>query len=469
MSLETTPGKTISDFCGCSYTDAAVNHCAHFVCHFLKFDFGMNCFKLTRRGREGANVRVHEVFAQCPQVGLLDDWRGNGQVLAFVTEKRNVSLPNKSMRNVPKKHIGIYDGSHIYHYGNTRDKVVKQTVEEFKRAFQRTYGGDLGFYFGTLPTSTNGTVSPTPVTGPPAPPSATDVTYEIRGKDVFARIGGGEEFFVARRVPFGQRIGLMQRADQLTGPMYDPAPYATEFGPWAYMVYVIGVSESANRFNRINSYDRAAFTFGFFQMAAHTPKDNLVLFLRRATELPEFQTYFPELQMKDGRLHRIGGGTATDLEVEVFNPQHEERQLENLMRYLNPNERALDLAEIVHAAKLVDLCDKSQDFCKLQVRTAIQITTGKFRDRYQHWYDLGGISDTICVAIADIHHQGRGKKSQVRAALQSSNPVSALTKIGEDKWPERCASLRRSLAAFERDGKLGRHKYEPAHGVFVQV
>ena len=86
----------------------------------------------------------------------------------------------------------------------------------------------------------------------------------------------------------------------LTGPTYNPAEFADEYGPWAYLVYTIGASESANRFNRMNSYDRAAFTFGFFQLAAHTPKDNLVLFLRRATELTEFQSYFPELQIRDG-------------------------------------------------------------------------------------------------------------------------------------------------------------------------
>ena len=136
------------------------------------------------------------------------------------------------------------------------------------------------------------------------------------------------------------------------------------------------------------------------------------------------------------------------------------------MRYLNPTERELDEAEIMNAAKLVALCDESPEFCALQVRTAIQITTRKFRDRYQHWYDLTGAPDTVCVAIADIHHQGRGTKSQVRC-LRSRNPLSALMNIGKERYPERCRSLRSNIAALERDGKLGKQKYEPAHGVFV--
>lgn len=475
MSLESTVGQTIADLCGSGFTDPEINHCAHFVSHHLKLQFDMTCSKLTGRGRDGANVRVQEVFAKCPEVGWLENWSGGGQVLVFVTAKSNVSLTNKVIRNVPNKHIGIYDGSHVYHYGNTGDRVMKQTVDQFKRTFQRAYGGDLGFYYGTIPATTPFAVVPLPLTTdttaltPTASVTrATDVTYEVRDKDVYARIGGGEEFYVARRVPYGQRVGLAQTSI-LTGLTYNPAEFVSEFGPWAYMIYTIGVSESGNRYNRLNSYDRAAFTFGFFQLAAHTPKDNLVLFLRRATELAEFQAYFPELQMREGRLHHVVGSNVTDLEAEVFNPRQEEYELERLMRYLNPSESQLDGAEIVNAAKLVALCEQSADFRTLQVRTAIQITARKFRDRYQHWYNLLGASDTICTAIADIHHQARAKKSEVRAALASRNPLSALTKLGEARYPERCRSLRTTLAALGRDGKLGRHKYEPSHGVFVPV
>lgn len=295
---------------------------------------------------------------------------------------------------------------------------------------------------------------------------APEVTWEIRDKEVFARIDGGAEFYVARRTKYGSRVGLAQ-IGRLTGPVFDPAGFTAEFGPWANVVYAIGASESGNRFNRLNSYDRAAFTFGFFQLAAHTPKDNLVLFLRRATELPAFQRHFPELQLRDGRLHRIAAGITTDMEAETYNPRYKERQLEKLMRYLNPVETELDDVEIIHAARLVNLCETSPEFCALQVRTAIEITARKFRERYQQWYDLNGVSDSICVAIADIHHQGRAKKAQVRAALASTNPLVNLTKLGEDKYPERCQSLRTTITKLEHNGQLGTHKYDAAHGLFV--
>lgn len=461
MNLEATPGKTIADFCGSGFIDAGTNHCAHFVAHVLGLTQGMTCAALTGRGHPGASVRVHELFAACPEVGLLEAWPGGGPVLVFVTAKSNVDLASKVMRNVPKKHVGLYNGSHIFHYGNTSDQVAKQTVAAFKSTFRQSYGGDLGFYFGKIPGSVSDLV-------PAAGGAAPIVTWAIRDREVFARVEDGPEFYVARRTTYGSRVGLAQ-ISRLTGPVYDPTAYTAEFGPWAHLVYAIGASESANRFNRINSYDRADFTFGFFQLAAHTPQDNLVLLLRRATALPAFQRHFPELQMKDERLHRITEGSATDLEAEVYNARQDERQLAHLMRYLNPVETQLDDAEIIHAARLVDLCEHSPEFCALQVRTAIQITARKFRERYQQWYDLNGLSDSICVAIADIHHQGRAKKAQVRAALASTRPLASLTKLGEDRYPERCRSLRQMIAEMEERGELGRHKYEPAHGLFVPV
>lgn len=299
-------------------------------------------------------------------------------------------------------------------------------------------------------------------------PPAPTVTWRTRGKEIVARVNGGAEFYVARRTRYGSRVGLAQ-IGRLTGPVYEPTEHTAAFGPWAHVVYALGASESGNRFNRLNTYDRTAFTFGFVQFAAHTPQDNLVLFLRRATALPAFREHFPELQMEGGRLHRVVGGIATDLETEIFNARYKERQLEKLMRYLNPVETALDDAEIMHAARLVYLCETSPEFCALQVRTAVQITVRKFRERYQRWYPLRDVSDSLCVAIADIHHQGRAKKAQVRAALASAQPLANLLKIGEDKYPERCRSLRATITKLEHDGQLGNHQYDPAAGLFVPL
>lgn len=151
MKLEDTLGKTISDFCQNGYTDTTINHCAHFVCHFLELDFEMTCRKLTGHQQPGANVRVHEVFRNCPKVGKFADWQGTGQVFAFVTKKANVDLEKKEMKNIPQKHIGIYDGTHIYHYANSPDKVIRMSPKEFFDYFEGIYAGEQGLFYGTIP------------------------------------------------------------------------------------------------------------------------------------------------------------------------------------------------------------------------------------------------------------------------------------------------------------------------------
>ncbi len=95
MSLDDSVGKSIADFCGNGFTDALTNHCAHFVSHQLKPDFDMTCRKLTGRRGEGANVRVQELFARCPEVGWLENWSGGGQVYAALRSRNPVAALTK--------------------------------------------------------------------------------------------------------------------------------------------------------------------------------------------------------------------------------------------------------------------------------------------------------------------------------------------------------------------------------------
>ena len=94
----------------------------------------------------------------------------------------------------------------------------------------------------------------------------------------------------------------------------------------------------------------------------------------------------------------------------------------------------------------------------------------KLRNLYSEWYNLNGVSDLICTAIADIHHQGRGTKTQVRNALSSSSTVdgkvSALCKIGQADYAERCATLKAALAKAKSDGYLGISVFDKASGLF---
>lgn len=484
MKLESTLGQAIGQFCPNGFADPAQNHCAHFVGHVLAVDAGYDCRTHTGKTGQGACLRVHELFAHCPCVGHFED-APHGVCVVFVTARTNVDLAAQRMRNVPQKHVGLYDGTHVYHYSNGQDQVIRQTPAEFLARFEALYAGEQALYFGTLPPEAQVPESDalplaeaTAAFAAALPAQARPrVSYRTvtSGKrtDYYATVDDGPEFYLARKTRYQGRVGLAQPASQLTGPVYAAQDHTALYGPAAAMIGVIAASESAGRFNRLNSYDRAAFTFGFFQLAAHTPDDNLILLFRRlAAGHPGFQRQFPDLLLQDGRLHRRQGAAATSLEREHPRPgKPEELILKDFMAYLNPDDAAVDDTEIATAARLVALANESS-FNAVQVNVAAEITMAKLRRRYDPWYTLDGQPDLVCTAIADIHHQGRGSKTQVRAALQLptlAQQLEALCRIGEARYPERCQTLKTALEKAREDQLLGQHVFDRASGLFRAV
>ncbi len=131
-------GKHISLVCPVGYHNDADNHCAHFVSHVLGFQFGATCRTMIRGNGTPGSIRVHEVFARSLQVGR---WADLPQALTaglvFITNAGNVRIARKSMDNVPRKHVGIFCGAsrRIWHYSNSRHKVVTQTPAEFSHHY----------------------------------------------------------------------------------------------------------------------------------------------------------------------------------------------------------------------------------------------------------------------------------------------------------------------------------------------
>jgi hypothetical protein len=483
MKLTDTPGKSISDFCQNDFIHSADNHCAHFVCHFLQLDIGYTC-RVHRNGRKpGACLRVQELFAACPEVG---PWGSQpaGSCLVFVTDQTNVDLAGHAMRNVPKKHVGIYSEGLIYNYSNTADKVVSDKPDAFLQRFSKTYGGNQALYFGTFPPGAAALAAPAPMLAQPAtspvvvaaatgqPPVIREQPDAAGHLDYYARVAGSAEFYLARRTRYKSFIGLMQPAGKLHGKQYVPGAFSDAYGPVAGILAVIGAGESSGYFDRLNTYDRAAFTFGFIQLAAHTPRDNLILLIRRLTsEHPPFQALFPDLQVLDGKLHRVVGSSKVSLETEYprsGNPK--EMNLRDFMSYLNPDGRQVDASELSAAARLVYLADSDDSFNALQVNVAAEVLMRRMRNSYALRYDLDGVSDLICAAIADIHHQGRGSRVEVQGALASSSTLdgrlAALCRIGAANYAQRCSTLQSALAKAKADGYLGKHVFDKASGLF---
>ncbi|WP_221993391.1 hypothetical protein [Rhizobium leguminosarum] len=119
------------------------------------------------------------------------------------------------------------------------------------------------------------------------------------------------------------RIGLRQGKAAIVSShqfgVYKAEDYTAAFDKWAYFISPTLNAEGSARFATLNTYDRAAFTFGAPQLAAHTPNLNFVVYLRGLLALPNAEKHFPELSLRpnaDGKtsVHLADGGNFRDLE-----------------------------------------------------------------------------------------------------------------------------------------------------------
>lgn len=129
--------RHISEVCGNGYDDNDDNHCAHFVNHVLNTAFGVTCRSLvasSARHATGANVRVHETFAACPNPRELLECPESIEALIFISATHNFVRHKDgsvTLNNVPKKHIGLFLDGVVWHYSNSRHKVITQTLDLF--------------------------------------------------------------------------------------------------------------------------------------------------------------------------------------------------------------------------------------------------------------------------------------------------------------------------------------------------
>lgn len=459
--LQQSVGKDIKDLCPNRFHDPAANHCAHFASHMCGMTFSFSCTDFKGGTGPEANIRVHEVFAQCPKVGRWEDADLGRTQLIFVTLASNVDTARKRMVNIPQKHIGIYHEGTVFHYGNTADRVVTDTPDSFFSKFQRLYDGDQGLFFGWIPGED--LLLKVVERGEDAKAARRfDLPDPVDGRWVARESGDADDFLVGRQTIDPQKgfFGLFTPVEEYWGPVYRGEDHARELDQWAHLLEVTGACESENRFNLVNTYDRAKFTFGFYQLAAHTPRDNLILLFRRLAELPSFREYFPDLSMVDGRLTRADSdGSRTDLEAEFPTGRNGELQLQLFMNYLNPNRRTVERQEALQAARLIHWTTSDPQARRAQVMVAAEILQGKMMRRYAPKLGLDGRSDVICAIVADIFHQGRSTFAAVRPLLQEFDTETRLLHLDEDKHGGRNERLRAAIKAARDAGRLGRHLY----------
>ena len=262
-------------------------------------------------------------------------------------------------------------------------------------------------------------------------------TINRADNDFFASADAGPDFFVARRVPYENNIGLANivKHSKLEKLFYKAGDYTGQHGFWAEFIEPTAICEGRS-FLTLNTYDRARFTFGFAQFAAHVPDGDFVKFFRAMLGLAQANAYFPHVFVKDGRIHRTGdGGSAVILETD--------KTTKPLMLYLNPTLGDVEDAEVIAAAKFIHWTSTTVAARDLQVAHMAAAFMSLMR-RAEKRIAMTDRPAAQCCVIADILHQGRGGAmtwALIDAAVKSTKPLAALLEIGSPKWDGRLKTL----------------------------
>lgn len=281
------------------------------------------------------------------------------------------------------------------------------------------------------------------------------VTFTETGGVYKASLDNGPKFEVGRRVKFGKAEPTAGLSNIRTpGAKYNPADHVATHGFWAHFILPTCTAESNGAFNCLNTYDRAFFTFTFLQYAAHVPNGDFVKFFRRLLAEPEAVDYFPDLLIHEGRIARDTPLGPVKLETD--------ESTRALMTYLNPTVQEVESAEVINAAKFVHWSENSASHRAIQVETGIAHFQAAMKS-YDRRYNLVGRLDKVCLAVADIRHQGRGSSQDILAALNTSGDDEKayrnLLQIGAGVFQQRITTIDREVKKLVAAGILGVKRY----------
>ncbi|MFH1554946.1 MAG: peptidoglycan-binding domain-containing protein [Pseudomonadota bacterium] len=234
------------------------------------------------------------------------------------------------------------------------------------------------------------------------------------------------------------------------------------FGQWAHFIEPTLSAEGGARFATLNTYDRAAFTFGAPQFAAHTPGKNFILYLRRLLALSDAAKHFPELSLRQNnagkaRVHLDTGNGFKDLEeeVSVVRPNGKtDVQLVHLMAYLNPSATQIDAAELSASARLINWLRLDPTTKEIQIGVFVDQCKKNIALAKKEIKGFTG-NDWVCALwIADMLHQGRGTYREMSAALASGNPEERLKDIGRRDYASRIDTVDAGVAKLKASGVM---------------
>jgi peptidoglycan hydrolase-like protein with peptidoglycan-binding domain len=285
-----------------------------------------------------------------------------------------------------------------------------------------------------------------------------------------ARLADGTRIYVGSETKFTDdmpRRGLFQPSGRLkdiaSAGRYDRHEAAALHRHMAHIIWPTVMAESEGYFARLNSYDRAAFTYGCYQAAAHTPDENLVVLFRMLLALPSAQRYFPDLTLveddkKIPRVNRkLGSGATQPLENarKVTRPNGVvETQIPDFMSCLNADATRVDDAELTATARLFLWCRDEPEARNAQVRHAISTARHKINGVRRKVASFKAKDWRTVIWVNDIRHQGRGGFKAIADALDSDDALAALALIGMPKYRSRIETVKACIATLQTEDVL---------------
>lgn len=268
------------------------------------------------------------------------------------------------------------------------------------------------------------------------------------------------EFFVAYKTKYEERFGLYN-VSVSNNLVYNAADYVNEFGFWAYFIEATAKVESQGSFLCLNTYDRAYFTFGFMQFAAHVPNGDFVRFFRKLLALENASDYFPRLRLIDDRIYyKNDAGATSQLENDSSS--------QKLMEYLNPTTNEVEQQELICSTRFIHWATNDPNHRRVQVEQSISLYKENMK-KYSKRLNLNGYPAKVCFMICDILHQGRGTYDRISYALDTDSHEKAfqnLCTIGNTHYPTRINGLKAHLKKLELAGLFNK-KYKADTNEFV--
>lgn len=243
--------------------------------------------------------------------------------------------------------------------------------------------------------------------------------------------------------------------------VYKAADFESKLGKVAHFIAPTLTAEGDGCFGAVNSYDRAAFTFGVPQLAAHTPNANFIEYFRQLLATDWASAHFPEFSLRDNgkgkkTVHLAVDGGFRDMEVEetVQLAKSTESQLTTFMRWINPERMKVDANEASFAARMMNCLRAHEDAKLLQLSVFIDQARKNLRWVKKEVPAFNPKDWREALWVMDIRHHGRGGTGTIGKALSSANRLEALAAIGKADYAGRIKTVQANMAKVEASGVL---------------